>query len=265
MNRNKRSLSAGFTVQIDRNTHQLTNSSGAVVDSYIYSAYGLGLSHTGTDDNPFQYGGQAGYYTDGPTGIMLCGARWYDPYIGRWLSRDPVEYAGGANLYQYCAANPLCFIDPSGTDMEAIRNWYMGGMGGFSNWVDDNLMFGTTANFGDTAGRYDAGCASAGEVLWSGAKFSGMLAYNGFSLGKMAVSGGRLLIGGGGKAALANGIKAATVRGGIGPVLKGRAGVASDSRAWPCNRFKPTNAMPPPSGAGRPKNVKNGNGSGSQA
>src|SRR5262249_6575584 len=95
-------------------TRQLTDSNGNVVDTYIYAAYGLGLSQTGSDVNPFLFGGQSGYYTDGPTGIMLCGARWYDPYIGRWLSRDPIEYEGGDNLYAYCENNPVNGIDPSG-------------------------------------------------------------------------------------------------------------------------------------------------------
>src|SRR5207245_1538606 len=46
-------------------TRQLTDSNGNIVDTYIYAAYGRLLAQTGSDTNPFQYGGQAGYYTDG--------------------------------------------------------------------------------------------------------------------------------------------------------------------------------------------------------
>jgi RHS repeat-associated protein len=63
--------------------------------------------------NPFLFGGQFGYYTD-YGGIILCGARWYDPAQGRWLSRDPIDYEGGDNLYGYGAQNPILLVDPSG-------------------------------------------------------------------------------------------------------------------------------------------------------
>ena len=41
--------------------------------------------------------------------------RWYDPEIGRFISEDPVGFAGGdINLYSYVGNNPLNFIDPFG-------------------------------------------------------------------------------------------------------------------------------------------------------
>src|SRR5207244_2840989 len=36
-------------------TRQLTNSAGAVADTYLYSSYGVPISATGTDSNPFRY------------------------------------------------------------------------------------------------------------------------------------------------------------------------------------------------------------------
>jgi hypothetical protein len=45
---------------------------------------------------------------------VLAGQRWYIPQLTRWLSRDPIKYEGGVNLYQYVAANPVNYIDPSG-------------------------------------------------------------------------------------------------------------------------------------------------------
>ena len=103
-------------------TRQLTNSAGAVVDTYAYSPYGVLLASTGTDTNPFRYGGQAGYYTDSnnPTGTILCGLRWYNPALGRWLSRDPIGCAGGVNLYEYCASNPIMGIDPMGLQVMTL-------------------------------------------------------------------------------------------------------------------------------------------------
>ena len=39
----------------------------------------------------------------------------YDPSVGRFLSEDPIGFAGGdANLYRYVGNSPTNFTDPSG-------------------------------------------------------------------------------------------------------------------------------------------------------
>lgn len=40
--------------------------------------------------------------------------RYYDPSLGRFISRDPAGYAFGLNLYAYLNGNPMAFIDPFG-------------------------------------------------------------------------------------------------------------------------------------------------------
>ncbi len=45
---------------------------------------------------------------------MLCTYRYYDPTRGRWLTRDPIGYGGGLNLYGYCGADPVGGVDPLG-------------------------------------------------------------------------------------------------------------------------------------------------------
>ena len=45
-------------------------------------------------------------YQDWETGFYYYGYRYYSPSTGRWLSRDPIEDAGGANYY-VCAGNDL--------------------------------------------------------------------------------------------------------------------------------------------------------------
>lgn len=182
--RDNQGVSTWFHFGPQGETRQATNSAGTVIGTASYSPYGVPASTLAT---PFQFGSQFGYYTDYGN-IILCGARWYDPAQGRWLIRDPIGYEGGENLYAYVGENPVSWCDPSGTDWTAIKNWYLGGMGGFSDLVDRHLMFGTTRSFGDTAGRYDSGSASAGEVIWAGTKFGGMLAFNGVTLGRGAVA-----------------------------------------------------------------------------
>jgi RHS repeat-associated protein len=48
------------------------------------------------------------------TGLYYYHARFYSPYIGRFLQTDPVEYDSGMNLYTYCLNNPLICTDPYG-------------------------------------------------------------------------------------------------------------------------------------------------------
>lgn len=72
------------------------------------------MATTGSNANPFRYGGKFGYYTDTDTGLQLAGARWYSPNAFRWLSRDPIHYSGGENLYSYVAGRPTRYVDPNG-------------------------------------------------------------------------------------------------------------------------------------------------------
>lgn len=95
-------------------TRQLTGSAGTVQDSYLYTAYGVTKAATGSDYNPHRYGGKVGYFTDGNVGLILATRRWYSPHLMRWMTRDPIEYRGGDNLYQYVRGNPVRFGDPSG-------------------------------------------------------------------------------------------------------------------------------------------------------
>jgi RHS repeat-associated protein len=60
--------------------------------------------------NPIRFQGQ---YHDHETGLHYNRHRYYDPKIGRFISKDPIGYEGGINVYQY-APNPLGWTDPLG-------------------------------------------------------------------------------------------------------------------------------------------------------
>ncbi len=51
---------------------------------------------------------------DGTDGLNYHRARYYDPTIGRFLSRDPAGMVDGTNLYVYAGDNPVSYSDPSG-------------------------------------------------------------------------------------------------------------------------------------------------------
>ncbi|MFJ2115001.1 RHS repeat-associated core domain-containing protein, partial [Streptomyces sp. NPDC087850] len=51
---------------------------------------------------------------DTPGGLLLMGARGYDPATGMFLQNDPVA-GGGDNAYGYCSGDPVNCIDTAGT------------------------------------------------------------------------------------------------------------------------------------------------------
>ena len=42
--------------------------------------------------------------------------RYYSPILGRWLTRDPIGYQGGINLYGYVGGGPVGKADARGTN-----------------------------------------------------------------------------------------------------------------------------------------------------
>jgi RHS repeat-associated protein len=66
-------------------------------------------------DQPYTYTGRE---WDKETGLYYYRTRYYDPMEGRFISKDPIGFKGGINLFSYVGQNPINRIDPSG------KNWY---------------------------------------------------------------------------------------------------------------------------------------------
>jgi RHS repeat-associated protein len=97
----------------------LANSSGSIVESYFYDAYGnvTILNGSGTVISASAYGNRflfQGREYDYTTQLYHFRARWYDPETGRWLSNDPIGISGGLNLYAFCGNDPVNYVDPMG-------------------------------------------------------------------------------------------------------------------------------------------------------
>lgn len=113
----------------------LTDTSGKLVEGYVYDAYGRptvydagknGVIDWGKNDtirpsgssafgNPFLFTGQR---YDGETGLYYDRARYMDPVLGRFISMDPIgawgDPAAAGNGYGYVGDSPVTGTDPSG-------------------------------------------------------------------------------------------------------------------------------------------------------
>ena len=89
----------------------LTSASGSVAQRYDYDAYGNITSPAPTVTQPYTY--TAREY-DPETGLYFYRARYYDPKAGRFLTRDPIGFAGGINQYVYTGNSPVNWVDPFG-------------------------------------------------------------------------------------------------------------------------------------------------------
>lgn len=51
---------------------------------------------------------------DEESGFTYHGARYYAPWLGRWVNCDPAGMVDGPNLYSYVSNNPIALTDPTG-------------------------------------------------------------------------------------------------------------------------------------------------------
>ncbi len=89
----------------------LTDGAGTVVTRYTYDAWGNHTTSGAAIEQPFGFTGRE---WDADSGLYFYRARYYDPGVGRFISRDPVGLTGGPNLYMYAANNPVSNVDPTG-------------------------------------------------------------------------------------------------------------------------------------------------------
>ena len=97
------------------NVRYLTGSAGTATDTYVYDAFGLPITTTGSTPNNFLYSGEQ---YDSALGAYYLRARYYNPATGRFLAMD--QYEGSIldpltlHKYLYTANNPVNAGDPTG-------------------------------------------------------------------------------------------------------------------------------------------------------
>jgi RHS repeat-associated protein len=97
------------------NIMYLVDSSQNMAATYRYDPYGNTLSSSGTmaSANLYRFSSKEIHAN---SGMYIYLWRFYDPFSERWLNRDPVEEAGGPNLYSYIRNESTQLVDPFGLD-----------------------------------------------------------------------------------------------------------------------------------------------------
>jgi RHS repeat-associated protein len=114
-------------------TIALTADNGNVTDRMSYSLYATMTYRVGTNDTPFLFNGQYGVMTD-PNGLLYMRARYYNPFLCRFLNPDPSGFSGGINFYAYANGNPVSYLDPTG-----LQSWMGAGYGALSGPLSGGL------------------------------------------------------------------------------------------------------------------------------
>jgi len=82
------------------------------VEGYNYDTFGNVERFGNAVQNTYGFTGRE---YDIETGLYYYRARYYDPETGRFISKDPIGFAGGdANLYNYVLGDPINWGDPWG-------------------------------------------------------------------------------------------------------------------------------------------------------
>ncbi|HKF67766.1 MAG TPA: RHS repeat-associated core domain-containing protein [Vicinamibacterales bacterium] len=100
-------------------TVAVRDGAGSAVTEYTYDPFGAATATNPVFANSFQFTGRE---NDGFAGLYYYRARYYHPGLQRFISEDPIGFAGGdPNLYAYVANNPINYLDPFGLDKERSK------------------------------------------------------------------------------------------------------------------------------------------------
>jgi RHS repeat-associated protein len=105
------SLTSDLLTDALGSTVATTDPLGGAQTSYTYDPFGATTSSGATNANSFQFTGRE----NDQDGLYYYRARYYSPGMQRFVSEDPIGFAGGdPNFYGYAGGDPVDFGDPSG-------------------------------------------------------------------------------------------------------------------------------------------------------
>jgi RHS repeat-associated protein len=87
-----------------------------VTERYAFSAFGVRTIYTPeftpivTSECAWEFAFH-GQFLDEESGLIDYGYRYYSPFLGRWMSKDPIAEGGGLNLYRYSMNDSVNQVD----------------------------------------------------------------------------------------------------------------------------------------------------------
>jgi RHS repeat-associated protein len=139
------------------NVRFLLNTSGSVVEQYIYDAFGGATIRGGNGNlligssvgNRFMAKGREYFEV---LGLYDYRKRIYHPALGRFLQVDPIGFAGDPlNLYRFVNHNPLTNSDPMGEDFGFDDPFAFGFFAGIAGFTDAGALDAPIADVNDIA------------------------------------------------------------------------------------------------------------------
>ncbi|WP_435864445.1 SpvB/TcaC N-terminal domain-containing protein [Streptomyces phaeochromogenes] len=110
---------------------------------YPYGCTALSFARSGVPPKRYRYTAKE---RDEETGLSYHGARYFAPWLARWISPDPGGRSTGTNAFLYVRDNPIKFADPNGlqeakpmTEMER-RAWDIAEKSRFDDRSVENLV-----------------------------------------------------------------------------------------------------------------------------
>jgi len=157
------------------NARFLTNTAGAVTDTYTYDAYGVQLGKTGATANNYLYSAEQ---LDSTLGLYYLRARYYWPATGRFQTADPPKRGSccrsgscpspWSNPYIYANSDPVDLVDPAGLDAAGVAFLYR------------NVLVPVVA----TGATYSVGVAAGCELDLAACRLSALASKSGWTWGK---------------------------------------------------------------------------------
>ena len=114
---------------------------GLVLSYEEYTPFGgtsiiAGNAQTEVKRKDYRYSGKE---CDDSTGLYYYGARYYAPWVGRWISCDPAGTIDGPNLYAFVGGNPVTNRDETGLTRHRVRGALTGLTGARTGWIARTL------------------------------------------------------------------------------------------------------------------------------
>jgi RHS repeat-associated protein len=142
-------------------TAGLVNSGGSLATQFTYEPFGRTTFSGSGSTNLYRFTGRE----IDASGLYFMRARYYNPVLQRFLSPDPMGFAGGSmNLYSYAGNSPTNLIDPLGLVGGASGCGGGGGSGVSAAWQEMIKKHGI--NPGGMNPNGSGGTGSGGPLGW---------------------------------------------------------------------------------------------------